>query len=52
MKNIAFLVSGNIRIYEKNLLFLERLKKEFKDYEVIFIFIWQNQKELNNLIKI
>ena len=52
MKNIAFLVSGNIRIYEKNLLFLERLKKEFKDYEVIFICsFWQNQKDLDEFNK-
>ena len=49
MKNIAFLVSGNIRIYEKNLLFLERIKKEFEDYEVIFICsFWQNQKIRNS----
>ena len=52
MKNIAFLVSGNIRIYEKNLLFLERIKKEFEDYEVIFICsFWQNQKDLDEFNK-
>ena len=52
MKNIAFLVSGNIRIYEKNLLFLERLKKEFENYEVIFICsFWQNQKDLDEFNK-
>ena len=52
MKNIAFLVSGNIRIYEKNLLFLERLKREFEDYEVIFICsFWQNQKDLDEFNK-
>ena len=37
MKKIAFLVSGNIRIYEKNLSFLQTLKKIFKDYEIIFV---------------
>ena len=48
MKNIAFLVSGNIRIYEKNLSFLENLKKEFYNYEIIFICsFWQNQKNLD-----
>ena len=52
MKNIAFLVSGNIRIYEKNLLFLENLKKEFYDYEIIFICsFWQNQKNLDEFNK-
>lgn len=52
MKSIAFLVSGNIRIYEKNLTFLENLKKEFEDYEIIFICsFWQNQKELNEFNK-
>jgi len=52
MKNIAFLVSGNIRIYEKNLSFLEKLKKEFSDYEIIFICsFWQNQNELNEFNK-
>ena len=46
MKNIAFLVSGNIRIYEKNLSFLENLKKEFYNYEIIFICsFWQNKKK-------
>ena len=52
MKNIAFLVSGNIRIYEKNLSFLENLKKEFKNYEIIFICsFWQNQKDLDKFNK-
>ena len=52
MKNIAFLVSGNIRIYEKNLSFLENLKKEFDNYEIIFICsFWQNQKKLDEFSK-
>ncbi len=52
MKNIAFLVSGNIRIYEKNLSFLENLKKEFYNYEIIFVCsFWQNQKNLDEFNK-
>ncbi len=52
MKNIAFLVSGNIRIYEKNLSFLENLKKEFYNYEIIFVCsFWQNRKNLDEFNK-
>lgn len=48
MKKIAFLVSGNIRIYEKNLSFLENLKKIFKDYEIILVSsVWVNQEDIS-----
>ena len=47
VKKIAFLVSGNIRIFEKNLLFLESIKTEFADYEIIFVCsVWENQSDL------
>lgn len=49
MKKIAFLVSGNIRIYEKNLIFLHNLKKKFSNYKIIFISsIWENQNDKDN----
>jgi len=49
MKKIAFLVSGNIRIYEKNLSFLDTLKKIFNDYEIIFVSsVWENQIDIDN----
>ena len=49
MKKIAFLVSGNIRIYEKNLIFLQNLKKIFSDYKIIFISsVWENQEDKDN----
>ena len=52
MKNIAFLVSGNIRIYEKNLIFLESLKDELKDYNFFFICtVWENQDTLDEFSK-
>ena len=47
MKKIAFLISGNIRIYEKNLVFFNEIKKILKDFEVIIISsIWENQENL------
>ena len=49
MKKIAFLVSGNIRIYEKNLIFLHNLKKKFSNYKIIFIsLIWENKNDKDN----
>ena len=49
MKKIAFLISGNIRIYEKNLVFFEEIKKILKDYEIIIVSsIWENQEDLEN----
>ena len=49
MKKIAFLVSGNIRIYEKNLIFLDSLKETFRDYEIIFVSsVWENQIDIEN----
>ena len=47
MKKIAFLISGNIRIYEKNLVFFEEIKKILKDFEIIIVSsIWENQEDL------
>ena len=52
MKKIAFLISGNIRIYEKNFIFLDSIKKILKDYEIIFISsVWQNQVEIDEFTK-
>ena len=52
MKNIAFLVSGNIRIYEKNLIFLKALKDELKNYNFFFICsVWENQDTLDEFSK-
>ena len=52
MKKIAFLVSGNIRIYEKNFIFLNYLKKTFSEYEIIFVSsVWENQEDINNFTK-
>jgi len=49
MKKIAFLISGNIRIYEKNLVFFEEIKKILKDFEIIIVSsIWENQEDLEN----
>ena len=52
MKNIAFLVSGNIRIYEKNLIFLKSLEDELKDFNFFFICsVWENQDTLEEFSK-
>ena len=49
MKKIAFLISGNIRIYEKNLVFFEEIKKILRDFEIIIVSsIWENQEDLEN----
>jgi len=49
MKKIAFLISGNIRIYEKNLVFFEEIKKILKDFEIVIVSsIWENQEDLEN----
>ena len=53
MKKIAFLISGNIRIYEKNLVFFEEIKKILKDFEIIIVSsIWENQEDLENFKEI
>ena len=52
MKTIAFLVSGNIRIYEKNLIFLKNLKKILNNYEIIIISsVWKNQNEIEEFTR-
>lgn len=51
MKKIAILISGNIRLYEKNLVFFDEIKKILKNYEIIIISsIWENQKDLENFM--
>ena len=47
MKKVAVLISGNIRIYEKNFDFL---KKIFDDLEITIISsVWDIKKILKNL---
>jgi hypothetical protein len=47
MKKIVFLISGNIRIYEKNLSFLKDLKEIFKDYQItIASSVWDHQDNI------
>ena len=49
MKKIAFLISGNVRIFEKNLVFFNEIKKILKDFEIIIVSsIWENQENLLN----
>ena len=44
MRKIAVLISGNIRIYEKNLDFL---KKIFKDFKITIISsVWDHQENI------
>jgi len=47
MKKIAFLISGNIRIYKKNLSFLNDLKEIFKNYQISIISsVWDHQDNI------
>ena len=44
MRKVAVLISGNIRIYEKNLHFL---KKIFKDFKITIISsVWDHQENI------
>ena len=44
MRKVAVLISGNIRIYEKNLYFL---KKIFKDFKITIISsVWDHQENI------
>ena len=48
MKKIAILVSGQIRIFEKNIIFFEDLKKILSDYEITIVSSeWENQHEID-----
>ena len=52
MKKIAFLISGNIRIHEKNLIFFEELKKVFKDYKISIVSsVWDHQENIEEFKK-
>ena len=47
MKKIAILISGQIRIFEKNINFFNDLKKSLSDYEVTIVSsVWENQNEI------
>tara|TARA_A100001015_G_scaffold153076_1_gene169845 strand:- start:233 stop:1012 length:780 start_codon:yes stop_codon:yes gene_type:complete len=47
MKKIAILISGQIRIFEKNIDFFEDLKKSLSDYEITIVSsVWENQNEI------
>ena len=49
MKKIAILISGQIRIDDKCLIFLKQLKNTLNDYEFIIVStLWENQNDLEN----
>ncbi len=48
MKKIAILISGQIRIFEKNIGFLNDLKKTLPDFEITIVSsVWENQNEID-----
>mgnify|MGYP001416237463 FL=1 len=47
MKKIAILISGQIRIFEKNINFLKDLKKILPNFDITIVSsVWENQDEL------
>lgn len=46
-KKIAILISGNVRIFEKNKNFINKILSKFECF--YFAAIWKNQKNINNL---
>ncbi len=47
MKKIAILISGQIRIFEKNISFLYDLKKNLSEYEITIVStVWENQNDI------
>ena len=49
MKKIAILISGQIRIFEKNINFFKDLKKILSNFEITIVSsVWENQDELEN----
>ena len=49
MKKIAILISGQIRIFEKNINFLKELKKILPNFDITIVSsVWENQDELEN----
>ena len=52
MKKIAILMSGQIRIFEKNINFFKDLKKILSDFDITIVSsVWENQNELENFKK-
>ena len=52
MKKIAILISGQIRIFEKNISFLNDLKNNLSDYEITVVStVWENQNEVDTFKK-
>ena len=52
MKKIAILISGQIRIFERNINFLKEIKKILSDFEITIISsVWENEDELENFKK-
>ena len=52
MKKIAILISGQIRIFEKNISFLNDLKNSLSDYEITVVStVWENQNEVDTFKK-
>lgn len=52
MKKIAILISGQIRIFEKNIAFLNDLKNSLPDYEITVVStVWENQNEMDTFKK-
>ncbi len=47
MKKIAILISGQIRIFEKNVSFFDDLKKSLSEFEITIVSsVWENQREM------
>ena len=48
MKKIAILISGQIRIFEKNIVFFNELINSLPDYEITVVStVWENQNEVD-----
>tara|TARA_B100001057_G_scaffold78261_1_gene73379 strand:+ start:788 stop:1567 length:780 start_codon:yes stop_codon:yes gene_type:complete len=48
MKKIAILISGQIRIFEKNINFFNDLKKSLPDHEITIVStVWENQNDID-----
>ena len=52
MKKIAILISGQIRIFEKNIVFFNELINSLSDYEITVVStVWENQNEVDTFKK-
>ena len=48
MKKIAILISGQIRIFEKNIVFFNELINSLPDYEITVVStVWENLNEVD-----